>query len=229
MKAKTLSLVLFIVAMVVQLLAQVYEWQTLGMISKPVLMPTLIAYFLFSVEGKGKIGFYVILALFFSWLGDVFLMFQDVNAFYFILGLLGFLTAHVIYMIIFRKTNEEFEPKPFTHATGFLLIIYGVLLLMMLWSGLGSMKVPVIIYTVVILLMAFSALYRKAEGASLVLVGAFLFVTSDSLLAINKFSDPFIGAGFWIMATYILAQYMITAGMINYLNRKTVTADQSSE
>lgn len=222
MKPKFVFLVVFIAAMVIQLLAQVYEWQTLSTISKPILMPALIGYFLYSVKGKGKVGFYVVLALFFSWLGDVFLMYQDVNSIYFIVGLLSFLTAHVLYILVFRKTNNGFKPKPFTHATGFLMIIYGVLLLMMLWPGLGPMKIPVTLYTGVILLMALSALYRKADGANLILIGAILFVASDSLLAINKFNDPFTGARFWTMATYILAQFIITAGMINCFNNKSV-------
>ena len=80
------------------------------------------------------------------------------------------------------------------------------------------MKIPVILYTGVIMVMALSALFRKAEGSSLVLVGAVLFVSSDSLLALNKFDEPFMGARFWTMATYILAQFLIAAGMINYFN-----------
>lgn len=220
MKAKLFALLVFILAMVIQLLCQVYDWPILSMTSKPVLMLALMAYFIFSVDNKQKVWFYVIMALFFSWLGDVLLMFQTLKSIYFILGLISFLTAHILYLIVFRQTNENHKPKAFTHATGFLLIIFGVLLVMLLWPGLGTMKIPVIAYTVVIMAMALSALYRKAEGSSFVLIGAILFVTSDSLLAMNKFGEAFIGAGFWIMSTYILAQYMIVAGMINYLNKR---------
>ena len=220
MKPKVISLLVFVLAMVVQLLAQVYDWSTISMASKPVLMPSLIAYFFFSVSVKDKMAYYVVLGLFCSWLGDVFLMFQNINSLYFILGLLSFLTAHILYTIIFRKTNKDFKPRPFTHATGFLMVIYGVLLLFLLWPGLGALKIPVILYTAIILAMAVSALFRKADGSSLVLIGAFLFVASDSLLALNKFSDPFFGASFWIMSTYILAQFLITTGMINYFARR---------
>lgn len=224
MKPKLFSLVVFILAMVLQLLAQVYDWSTLSMVSKPVLMPALIAYFFFSVSQKDKVAFYVVLALIFSWLGDVFLMFQDIYAIYFILGLVSFLLAHIIYIVIFRRTNESFKPRAFTFATGFLLIVYGILLLLLLWPGLGSMKVPVIIYTLVILGMAMTALFRKAEGSSLVLLGAILFVASDSLLALNKFTEPFAGASFWTMSTYILAQFFITMGMINYFRLRNIRA-----
>ena len=224
MKPKVFSLSVFVVAMVVQLIAQVYDWPTLSMISKPLLMPALIAYFFFSVETKARMAFYVVLALFFSWLGDVFLMFQDINSVYFIVGLLSFLTAHVLYAYLFRKTNHGFKPRAFTQATGFLMIIYGVLLVFLLWPGLGGMKIPVILYTVVILTMTLTALYRKAEGSSLVLIGAILFVGSDSMLAMNKFAEAFFGARFWIMSTYILAQFLITTGMINYFKQAQTEA-----
>lgn len=219
---KLFSLVIFVISMVVQLMAQVYDWPMLSMVSKPILMPSLIAYFYFSVNVKNPMAFYVALALFFSWLGDVFLMFQDITSLYFIVGLLSFLIAHVLYAFLFRKTNLGFKPRAFTHATGFLMVIYGILLVFLLWPGLGELKIPVMLYTTVILAMTFTALYRKAEGSSLVLIGAILFVTSDSMLALNKFSETFYGARFWIMATYILAQFLITTGMINYFKQGPV-------
>jgi len=222
MKAKLISLIIFLLAVIIQLLSQVFSWDMLSMVSKPVLMPALIAYFYYTVKVKEKIAFYLVMALFFSWLGDVLLIFQNLDTLYFIIGLVSFLTAHVLYIIIFRKTNDDFKPKTFTYATGFLLIVFGGLLLMLLWPGLGEMKIPVTIYTLVIIVMGLAALFRKAEGSSLILIGAMLFITSDSLLAINKFNTPVLGANIWIMATYILAQYFIIAGMINYFTNREV-------
>jgi len=218
MKRKTIALILFLAAVILQLLAQVYVWPTLDMISKPLLMPTLATYFFLSVEGRNRLAFYMVIALMFSWFGDVFLMFQQINGLYFIIGLVSFLLAHITYVIIFRKSNVGFKPKPFTYATGFLMVIYGMLLLMLLWPGLSDMKVPVVFYTFVIMTMGISALFRKASGSSLVLIGAILFISSDSLLAINKFSEAIPGARFWVMASYILAQFTIVAGMIEYFN-----------
>jgi hypothetical protein len=42
--------------------------------------------------------------------------------------------------------------------------------------------------------------------------GALFFMLSDSLLAINKFYRPFPLAGFLIMLSYIVAQYLIVIG-----------------
>jgi len=81
------------------------------------------------------------------------------------------------------------------------------------------MFVPALIYMIVILLMSISALNRY-ERVSLrsfteVFIGALLFMVSDSLLAINKFSQPIPSASFFIMLTYITAQYFIVKGMID--------------
>ena len=50
------------------------------------------------------------------------------------------------------------------------------------------------------------------------MAGAFLFVVSDSLLAINKFYQSFEMAGIIIMLTYGLAQLFIVHGAVKYIN-----------
>jgi uncharacterized membrane protein YhhN len=218
MRTKNLSLLLFLVVLVIELLTQIYGWRTVHMYSKPMLIPSLAAYFFFSIEVKGKLAFLVIVALAFSWLGDVMLLFQELKPLYFMLGLVFFLSAHVTYLYVFSRSSQGFKPKTFTYATGFLLIVYGLLLVLLMWQGLGELKIPVMIYTSVIMIMGISALFRKANGASLVLIGAFLFITSDSLLALNKFYQPFVSADFWVMLTYLLAQFFIVTGMISYFS-----------
>jgi len=57
---------------------------------------------------------------------------------------------------------------------------------------------------------------RKA--ARYFLIGAAAFVISDSLLAIDKFYQPFAYAGVFIMFTYCAAQYFIVQGFIQQDN-----------
>ena len=52
-----------------------------------------------------------------------------------------------------------------------------------------------------------------------VFIGAIFFVTSDSILAIDKFHEPIPLASFWIMITYLIAQFCITDGILK-LNKK---------
>ena len=221
MKAKKITLFIFFVVAVIELLSKIFGWESIGSVQitvKPLLMPSLAAYFLYSVKQKNKLAFLIVIALLFSWIGDVMLMFQEIKPVYFMLGLVSFLLAHIAYIFVFNKSSQNFKPKIFTYSTGFLLMLFGVLMLMLMWTGLGDLKIPVTVYTSVIMIMGISALFRKADGASLVLIGAILFISSDSLLALNKFYQGFEAADFWVMLTYILAQYFIVAGMISYLS-----------
>jgi uncharacterized membrane protein YhhN len=47
-------------------------------------------------------------------------------------------------------------------------------------------------------------------------MGAFTFVVSDSLIAINKFVAPLTNANLLIMLTYCLAQIWIVIGTIQH-------------
>lgn len=221
MKAKNITLFIFLIVAVIELLSKIFGWDSIGNVQitvKPLLMPALAAYFFFSVKQKNKLAFLIIIALLFSWTGDVMLMFEELKPIYFMLGLVSFLLAHIIYIFVFNKSSQDFKPKIFTYSTGFLLMLFGMLMLLLMWSGLGNLKIPVTVYTSVIMIMGVSALFRKADGASLVLIGAILFIASDSLLALNKFYEDFVAADFWVMLTYILAQYFIISGMISYFS-----------
>jgi uncharacterized membrane protein YhhN len=59
--------------------------------------------------------------------------------------------------------------------------------------------------------------FVKKTGSIFIIAGALLFITSDSLLAINKFYSSFTNAGLYIMLTYAFAQYYIVKGIIQYL------------
>jgi uncharacterized membrane protein YhhN len=91
-------------------------------------------------------------------------------------------------------------------------------LIYLLYNNLDGMRLPVIIYTIVILTMLEAAInrYGKVNRLSfiLVLTGAILFVISDSLIALNKFGFPFMFSGVAVMTTYIAAQYLIVAGIL---------------
>jgi uncharacterized membrane protein YhhN len=150
---------------------------------------------------------YAILAgLVCSLAGDIFLMLPTD---WFRSGLVSFLFAHLFYIAAF--TAEGARRPAVLSAIPFL--IYGAVMLRVLLPGLGSMKTPVIIYMLVIMLMAWQALNRWVatgqEGSALAFTGALLFVVSDSLLALNRFKRPFPSAQLYIMTTYFTAQLLI--------------------
>jgi uncharacterized membrane protein YhhN len=96
------------------------------------------------------------------------------------------------------------------------VILYGMGILWLLYEGLGDMKLPVTTYTVVIMTMLLAAINREMkvnrQSYLLVLAGAVIFVVSDSILAINKFAQPFELGRMASMTSYITAQYLIAVG-----------------
>ncbi len=58
---------------------------------------------------------------------------------------------------------------------------------------------------------------KNISAGKWMMVGALLFVISDSTLAINKFYKPFEMAGVLIMLTYGLAQLFIVEGAGRYI------------
>ncbi|HKZ66601.1 MAG TPA: lysoplasmalogenase [Chitinophagaceae bacterium] len=97
-----------------------------------------------------------------------------------------------------------------------------IFLIAMLSSRLGDMKFPVRIYGIVISFMVMLAMHMSFIGNKkagwLMLLGALLFVISDSVLAVNKFYQAFKMGGIVIMFTYGLAQLFIIQGAIDYIS-----------
>lgn len=148
----------------------------------------------------------IVLGLLASLAGDVFLMLESDR---FVQGLASFLVAQILYAIAF--TYEGNATAPLWYGLPFLL--YGALMLWWLWRFLGPMRVPVIVYMAAILFMAWQAANRWIEtgepGTLLALIGAYLFVASDSVLAVERFRGTFRSAPFWVLATYFAAQLLI--------------------
>jgi uncharacterized membrane protein YhhN len=148
----------------------------------------------------------IIAGLVCSLAGDVFLM---LPADRFVAGLVSFLIAHLFYITAFTSgTGFSFSWRSLV-----LCIIYGIFLFNILSPHLGEMKLPVLVYMVVILVMAWQAWERWRQtgqsGALLAFLGAVLFVISDSALAINRFRGQYKSAQALILSTYFAAQWLI--------------------
>ncbi len=179
----------------------------------------------------------LLVALAFSWLGDILLMFVSRNGNFFIFGLIAFLLSHITYIVLFTqqpKSSEQLalslEPinkgssllmaqssKLLRFGAGFI-ILYLCIMLKVLLPHLGAMRLPVTVYALVISTMLFFAfkgsLNWKKPAGNYVLLGALFFVMSDSILAFNKFYTPIPYNSFLIMSTYCIAQGLIVTGIL---------------
>jgi len=191
---------------------------------KPLLIPSLIIYASTRSHFSGK-GI-LIQALVMSTLGDILLLFSEINELFFISGLISFLIAHVIYIRLFlRKLNSSIS-YPWVFGSLFVIGIYLYYFLSTMWGNLNTMKIPVTIYALVISTMLFVVLQLVASKSlrkkEIVLLGAFLFVVSDSLLAWNMFYQEIAHGSFWVMSTYLFAQLFIALGWVNSMKRREV-------
>ena len=186
---------------------------------KPLLMPALMMLFFSSKHHSNKA--WIIAGLFFSFIGDVMLLFDQNNSLFFILGLASFLITHICYIVWFLKikSNQKsmLSDRPWLAA---IVIAYCVGLVFILYPGLGDLKIPVIIYAVVIgcmLLCSMYVFYKTGPSANWYFIaGALLFVASDSILAIGKFLSPFFLSHVLIMLTYCAAQFFIVRGYMAF-------------
>jgi uncharacterized membrane protein YhhN len=217
---KKFFLFLFFLVALLVLVADVARLEVLHHLTKPFIMISLLGYYFSSVP-SGARSFVLILALVFSWAGDVLLMFS--GELFFMLGLGGFLISHVFYVLTYRQHKAE-KGEGFLGVQkiryAFPIILAGTGLLTILYPTLGGLRVPVTAYALVLVVMVLAALFRfgftEPKSFWLVFAGAVLFMVSDSTLAINKFLQPVPNSGLLIMSTYMTAQVLIVEGLINH-------------
>jgi uncharacterized membrane protein YhhN len=162
-----------------------------------------------------------LLALFFSWLGDVVLL-SEGN--YFVLGMLAFTMAHVrngkilVRLQAFQLTGATWIGLGL--ALGTISLVY-----YFLQTSLETFLIPVVVYMVFIStvwVLSFNLTNHpkyKAAAINFFIPGMFLFVLSDGILAFNKFllHQP-ERWDIWVMLTYALAQWLLTEGYISVVN-----------
>ncbi len=147
-------------------------------------------------------------------IGLVFCMIGDYTLQWFLIGLTSFLIGHIFYIFAFSSTNERQVP---TWAK-IVLLVYGAS--MAVWiagtvfsSGEIVLGIAVIAYISVILTMGWTAI---RTGSTFATIGALLFISSDSYLAINKFVMPLPFSHEFIMLTYYGAQILIALSISQY-------------
>ena len=200
---------------IANLVGNVLDMSELSQYSKSLLMPVLLLYLYES--SKGAVTLKTLIAggaLIFSWGGDLFLINPD----YFLQGLGCFFIAQSLYIVAFRKAT--YGPVYFSLKFVIPIALVGVVVLLYLIPSADGFEIPIILYSLVILGMLAAALGRSGltldNSFKLAATGAALFVISDLTIAVNKFVIEIPAANFWIMLTYISAQFLIVQGLIKH-------------
>ena len=217
-------IIVFIMA-VLNWIAVYKRSKTLEYIFKPATMLALL-FWIWQSVGLGGLMLWFTIGVVFCLAGDVFLM---IPRNLFIFGLISFLLGHIAYIIGLNNQLPYFNMLG--AALTVLLGIYMWWLYPKLVAGLnskgkGGLRIPVLIYSLVISIMVYSAWMTwtrsdwQAMASLAVSLGAVLFFISDSILAWDRFVNPLSNARLKTMVTYHLGQIGIILGAILHLSLK---------
>ncbi len=201
MKKLSLSAFIFGIATIV---FEYYDRRFLWFL-KPATLLLIISLLILYGAKRDSYRRMILAGLFFSLAGDMFLI-DSQN--YFIYGLGSFFFAHLFYIAAFFSVRIGFDLRSLG-AFG-----VGILILVMVYAGVPEgLKIPVAVYSLAISTMLCLAvnywLTCRTRKSLTAVCGAILFVASDSIIAVNKFSFPFHAARFCILITYFAAQWLI--------------------
>ncbi len=155
-----------------------------------------------TLSSPSSYGYLVVSGLCLSLLGDVFLMLPKDRI---RPGLVTFLAAHVLYILAF---SQGIQVRSYFVAVPMLVL--GAIVYALIFRNIKSLRLPVLIYILVISLLAWVAVNRYltfgGQKGLVVMVGGLFFFFSDSVLAVNRFYKRFFLAEILILSTYFAAQ-----------------------
>ncbi len=229
---KNIWLFLFIIDAGLNMFAEGTQNIPLIYITKPLLMIVLGIHFYFNSSTNNFYRRFILMGLFFSFLGDTFLMFRETGTRsqqLFLLGLGSFLITQLLYFLAFWKyaSGKGFVKKQPWVALLFFAFLVGNSLFLL--PDLPTIfKIPVLVYSTIITLMVLSCtnLYQVIPSPifTLLIIGVLLFMCSDTLIGLNQFKKEEIQIPYprlAIMSTYIMAQLLIVKGSIALLAQVT--------
>jgi uncharacterized membrane protein YhhN len=160
----------------------------------------------FAVIGWPRSNFavWVSVGIALSVVGDVALLSESNTAF--LVGLAAFLLGHIAYIVAFVGVAVW---SPHVAIVAVLVTLSSIVLVRATWKGAVGMHAATIGYAVVISAMVISAwatVGGKLPLAPAAAIGAVLFYSSDSTLAINRFRRPVPHIAFFAIGVYWLGQ-----------------------
>ena len=181
--------------------------------TKPLLMPALVAFTLAAAgagEGDGRAGTRLPAAgMALSGLGDIALLGPEG---WFVPGMGAFAAAHACYITALAAGGAARGVRP-RIAAGYAAL--WAILIAVLWRRLGSLRVPVAAYSLLLVSMAVLASGRNREAAA----GGALFVVSDALIACGLAGISAVPRHeSAVMPTYVAAQFLLAAGFLRPTN-----------
>jgi len=197
-------------------------WRKINCFTKPAVL-FLMSIWFWTVSVPEGPTLWFSLGLFFSLLGDIFLL---LFYRYFIYGLTAFLVAQEAYIIGFNCCLPTIS-APFWFLLIAQICVWAAMITALVKTlskkpAHRKMIFPAAIYAAALNAMLFSAIWTLFRpdwtvfASGLAASGALLFFISDILLALDGFNHPFPNARLWVRVTYHLGQLALAAGAALY-------------
>lgn len=230
---RLLAFTLFILSSVGNLAGKFIGGHILAVCTKPLIVPSLALFcwlLLKENDVRGRRVVTLMLAMVFGTLGDVLLMFSGQG--FFLAGLFAFLIGHLFYLCTIPFPDKNGHKRIFSVAL-FALLITIMSIASQFFAVKGFMGMCVTAYACVFAFVLHAGIMAAIETKSrlyvVTVIGYVLFVISDTILATGVFIDLKIPMrGFWVMLTYILAQFLIAVSLTKEEIRKHRTINVSA-
>ena len=207
----TIILCVYALVGIIHEVSAIRFWDGTRKFTKAALMPVLLIYYIVTAADLLAV---VIIAIFFSWLGDIFLIRKEEPKF-FRLGLAAFLLSHVFYIVSLILLTHAFNVP--TLIVSIVVALAAEFLLPKIINPPKAMRGAVIIYGIVILAMSVYALQYMLSGLSLYSVllfaGSIVLIFSDTFMTYLAFGKKPKYFNAITMLPYIIAQGLIIFGL----------------
>ena len=213
---KYVFLAVFVLSTAVHLSASLRQDGRMRNLSKPFILLSLLGFYMLAARSVSAV---VVLALVFSWLGDILLIPKGVK--WFTAGGISFMISHAFFIAGYWK-DVHFSRIPAPLIV--LLAVFFAATVAFLFSRLKphlpkALFYPMFLYLLINGAMNCFAIFRCVSlpsAATLVTaVGAALFFISDSSLFFVRFhKDSRLKTHFLVMLTYSVGEFLIVLGLL---------------
>lgn len=213
---KYAMLAVFVVTTSIHLYASLKKNKPLRDKTKPFILLSLLGFYVYSVEA---ININVVLALIFSWIGDMFLILNGVK--WFAVGGVSFMISHFFFILSYLSNIN------FANIDTLVIVILAIFFFITVSIIFSKLKehlpkalfYPMYLYLLINGAMNCFAIFRflsSVEIASIItVIGAILFFISDSSLFFVRFKKNCkLKTHFLVMLTYSIGELLIVIGLI---------------
>lgn len=208
--------IIFAIVTAIHLFASLKKNKKLRNRTKPFILLALLAFYCSTVK---EIRLSVILALLFSWLGDVLLIPDGIK--WFTAGGISFMVSHFFFILSYLRDVDFSKISPLVIVS---LGLFFFVLVSFIFTKLKeflpkALFWPMYLYLLINGTMNCFAIFRFLSDPSsagvITLIGAALFFISDTALFFVRFNkNSRLKTHFLVMLTYSIGEFLIVLGLI---------------